>query len=189
MWDWSGDLYDEYFKKKKRRNGHISINPLQDGDDAMRNFCQVLMSVPGYYPMDFQIEILSIFGKMALSTIYYKYWAKYQREIKEQYGNLRIPIIGSTKASRRDGKSTAFQLVIAALLLCAPPRTDYCYGIGIVSNNLAGSKKMIEDIIDLFNKMDTSHVKISSTATKIFVEHKNGINKLFAFTTKNVSYF
>lgn len=192
--NWSEGFLQEYFDEENsfydlpHENEGDSI--FKQGDDAMREFCRVLTEIPGYDPFEYQLTLMNIIVELAIPTFYWNVWKDHKQAVLERYGVNRIPTITSSCASRRDGKSTFFQMVVAALLLCSPPRKDYTYGIGLVSINLAGSKKMIEDIGNMLKTINYPGVKIDVTATRIEVTHPcGGVNRAFGFQTGNVSDF
>jgi hypothetical protein len=101
-------------------------------------------------------------------------------------------IIASTGAPRRAGKSTLLQLVAAALVICTPTckNGDYPFGVGLVSINLGASKKMIDDILDIIDKMPNKPegITIHSNATFIKVTFADGRdNRIYGFQTGQVS--
>ena len=188
MFDWSENFLHEFFEEDSIYGDDGEHSIFKQGDAAMREFCRILTEIPGFDPFEYQLTLMNIIVELAIPTFYWNVWKDHKQAALERYGLSRTPTITSSCASRRDGKSTFFQMVVCALLLCSPPRKDYTYGIGLVSINLAGSKKMIEDIGNMLRAINYPGVRINVTATRIEVIHPcGGMNRAFGFQTGNVS--
>lgn len=183
MFRWSKKFVSEYFRETQKKTQDV----YHVGDVAIRLFAMLLVTIPRLDPMEYQLSLMNVIIELAIPTFYYYIWTNMKASILKRYSVSSLPIITSSQAPRRDGKSTFYQMVVCALLLCAPVRKDYVYGIGLVSINLEGSKKMIDDIYRMLQSINWPGVEIYATKTKIEVRHKDGINRVYGFQTGNVS--
>ena len=183
MFLWVKDFHASFFIKKVEKEDIFS-----KGDNTIKEFCKVITRIPGFSPYEYQLNLMSIVLEMIIPTFYWYMWQDYKSIVLKRYNQKSIPQICSSCAARRDGKSTFFQMVCIGLALCVPRRqNEYRYGVGLVSINLNGSIKMIQDIYDMMLLLNYPGVKIVHTATKIIVKHSDGINAILGFQTGEVS--
>lgn len=192
VFSWSDTTYDSYEKSKVDAKS-VDTDIFHEGDIAMLMFATVISSV--YRLFEFQKQLVALTCILAIPTLYFNIWSKYRRQILARYGLTEQELYSmvSACASRRDGKSTFFQLLAAALVLCSPPRrnSEYSFGIGIVSINLEASKKMIRDIEKIIHMIPDKPegIKIQKTATKIIVTFPNGLqNIIYGLQTGEVRF-
>lgn len=156
----------------------------------MMQFARTISSIEGYRLWDFQRQILFLVFVLCIPTMYINIWNKHQKGVLLRYVVSHLLYISSTCSTRREGKSTIFQMIAAALVLCAPRRSDYPFGIGIFSINLAASKKMINDIGKILLSMKRPvGVTIHIYSTLIIVKFPDGKeNRIYGFQTGEVSF-
>lgn len=186
MFDWTTETYSSYEKSKVEKKDIYT-----EGDEAMMQFARTVSSIEGYRLWDFQRQILFLVFVLCIPTMYVNIWNKHQKTVLLRYVVDHLLYISSTCSTRREGKSSIFQMIAAALVLCAPPRSDYSFGIGIFSINLDASKKMIGDIgkILLSMKRPDNVTDIKIFSTKIIVIFKGGKrNIIYGFQTGEVSF-
>jgi len=182
--NWIDDLHEDYFRKTEEKE-----DIFLKGDNAIKDFCKVMTRIPGYNPYEYQLNLMNVVIDSLIPTFYWYIWQDHKKVILRRYGKKRIEQIYSSCASRRDGKSTFFQMVCVGLALCVPRRVnEYRYGIGLFSINLQGSKKMIEDIYNMLKLVSYPDVTIEKTKTNIRVYHKDGMNEILGFQTGEVSF-
>jgi hypothetical protein len=191
VFNWSEAYYTDYAESASDGN---SDDVFREGDEAMLNFARTISSIPGLRLFEFQRELLPLALLLAIPTMYFNIWYKYRKQVLARYGLTEADLryIVSACAARRDGKSTFFQMLAAALVLTAPRRRhgEYAYGIGLVSINLEASKKMIGDIERLIHSIPNKPegIKIYKTATRIRVLFPDGeSNIIYGFQTGEVS--
>lgn len=181
---WIEKLNDDFYDVSETSDDMYAV-----GDAAFEEFCTALTKFPNYNPFEYQLSLMNLILPAAIATYYFYIWNDYQNTILKRFGLLSIPSLMTSCASRQDGKSTTFQILTAALLLTVPRRTkSYRFGVGIVSNNFIGSKKMINDVYNLLNSVKDQYpnVKIQKNATDILVYHKDGMNQVRGFQTGEV---
>ncbi len=185
MFEWTTETYDEYEKSKEDKKDIYS-----EGDEAMMNFARTVSSMEGYRLWDYQRQILFLIFSLAIPTMYINIWDKHQKSVLLRYLIDTLLCISSTSATRREGKSTIFQIIAAALALTAPRRNGYPFGIGIFSINLQASKKMIQDIEKIIMSMKhPPGVTVHATATMIIIKFPDGKeNRIYGFQTGDVSF-
>lgn len=193
---WEESLYQKFRETDKEHHlpANKKENVFQEGDDAMMRFARAVSSVPGKRLWDFQKELLNLIMTLVVPSMYFNIWNRYRDKVLARY-NLTLNdllIIASTGAPRRAGKSTLLQLVAAALAITTPTckNGDYPFGVGLVSINLGASKKMIDDILDIIDKMPNKPegITIHSNATFIKITFADGRdNRIYGFQTGQVS--
>lgn len=194
---WETSLYERF--KETDKAHHLPPNKnndvFQEGDDAIMNFARTVSSVPGKRLWDFQKELLNLIITLIVPTMYFNIWNRYRDKVLARYGLTLndLLIIASTGAPRRAGKSTLLQLVGAALAITSPTckHGEYPFGVGLVSINLGASKKMIDDILDIIDKMPNKPdgITIHSNATFIKITFADGRdNRIYGFQTGQVSF-
>jgi hypothetical protein len=194
--EWSSEVYTRYADSKENNTDNSNSSKedaiFADGDRAMINLSRYLSSIHRLF--EYQKQLAPLAFLLAIPTMYYNIWHKYRRQILARYGLTEAQLYSmiSTTATRRDGKSTFFQLLVAALALASPPRRhgEYAFGLGIVSINLEASKKMITDIERILQMMPNKPdgIRIHKTATKIIITFPDGRqNIIYGFQTGEVS--
>ena len=121
VFDWSETTYKSYDQSKNDTKS-VDSDVFHEGDMAMLRFARVLSSV--FRLFEFQKQLAALAFILAIPTMYFNIWSKYRRQVLARYGLTESQLYSmvSACATRRDGKSTFFQLLAAALVLCSPPR-------------------------------------------------------------------
>lgn len=193
---WVNKLYDRYKSTEQiyidKKNG-VTRSVFDEGDDAMMRFARSISSVPGKRLWDAQKIMLDPILSMIISHAYYNQWPSHRDVILRRYGwtSQTFPIMITAEAPRRGGKSTTMQLVAACLVTTMPTRkTDYAFGVGVVSVNMDASKKMLADIHDIIQLMPNlpKGIQIYVTTKFIGIIYPDGRqNRIYGFQTGKVS--
>jgi hypothetical protein len=187
MFSWSADFHGSFLRDKTPD----STTGFKEGDESIVKFCRTVMNIPGYKPYGHQIAIINNVLNMALGQFYRKEFQKNYSAVLQRFNVLRNILITSATIPRQEGKSTAVQMIAAALALTVPTRKEgRPYGIGIVSINLKGTYKMIQDIENMLTSINYPGVRIEKTADLIIVYFPDGrFNFIKGFQTGEVRIF